>query len=292
MIPQHSTVTGLVDYILPPAEMPTQLMSYVTEAFGKRPQVVMEAEDVMKKIFDLLYILTGHDLSHYKKNTINRRIERRMTVKNIRSVDEYAHYLDQNHAEVEALFRDLLIGVTSFFRNPTAFEALQQKVIPSIFTGKHPDSVIRIWVPGCSTGEEAYSIGILLQEQMEMLKQIFNIQFFATDIDSRAIEQARRGIFPPIISIDVSPERLKRFFTQDSDGNYRIQKSICDMIIFSEHDIIKDPPFSKLDLLSCRNLLIYMDRELQNKLHPPFPLCVESGRVSLPRSFRNRRRVR
>ena len=125
-------------------------------------------------------------------------------------------------------------------------------------------------MPGCSTGEEAYSIGILLQEQMEMLKQIFKVQIFATDIDSRAIEQARSGIYPASISIDISPERLERFFTQDSDGNYRIQKSIRDMIIFSEQDIIKDPPFSKLDLLSCRNVLIYMDRELQKKLIPLF----------------------
>ena len=249
-MPRSAIATGLVDYILPPAEMPTQLMSYVTEAFGNRPQVVTEAGDVMKKIFDLLYIITGHDLSHYKKNTINRRIERRMTVKNIKSVDEYAHYLDQNHAEVEALFHDLLIGVTSFFRNPTAFEALQQKVIPDIFTGKHPDSVIRIWVPGCSTGEEAYSLGILFQEQMEMLKRIFKIQIFATDIDSRAIEQARNGVYPLIISIDVSPERLNRFFTQDSDGNYRIQKNIRDMIIFSEQDIIVSSSNSRENFLT------------------------------------------
>ena len=192
-------------------------------------------------------------------------------------MDEYVRYLEQKPAEVEALFHDLLIGVTSFFRNPTAFEALQKKVIPNLFTGKHPDSAIRIWVPGCSTGEEAYSIGILLQEQMEMLKQIFKVQIFATDIDSRAIEEARSGVYPATISIDISPERLKRFFTQDSGGNYRIQKSIRDMIVFSEQDIIKDPPFSKLDLLSCRNVLIYMDRELQKKLIPLFHYALNPG---------------
>ncbi len=215
-MPRSAIATGLVDYILTPDEMPAQLIAYVTQAFGKRPQVVPKAEDAMKKIFNLLRTQTGHDFSHYKQNTIIRRIERRMAIKNIKSVDEYVRYLEQKPVEVEALFHDLLIGVTSFFRNPTAFEALQKKVIPNLFTGKHPDSAIRIWVPGCSTGEEAYSIGILLQEQMEMLKQIFKVQIFATDIDSRAIEQARNGIYPPSISIDVSPERLERFFTQDS----------------------------------------------------------------------------
>ena len=193
-----------------------------------------------------------------------------MAITNVNSLDEYVRYLEQKPAEVDTLFQDFLIGVTSFFRNPTAFEALQKKVIPNLFTGKHPDSVIRIWVPGCSTGEEAYSIGILLQEQMEMLKKNFKVQIFATDIDSRAIVKARSGVYPPTISIDISPERLNRFFTQDSNGNYRIQKNIRDMIVFSEQDIIKDPPFSKLDLLSCRNVLIYMDKELQKKLIPLF----------------------
>ena len=179
---------------------------------------------------------------------------------------------------MEALFHDLLIGVTSFFRNPTAFEVLQKKVIPNLLTGKNSDSAIRIWVAGCSTGEEAYSIGILFKEQMEMLKQIFKVQIFATDIDSRAIVQARSGIYSPTISIDISPERLERFFTQDSSGNYRIQKNIRDMIVFSEQDIIKDPPFSKLDLLSCHNVMIYMDRELQNKLIPLFHYALNPGR--------------
>ena len=172
-------------------------------------------------------------------------------------------------------FKTSLIGVTSFFRNPTAFEALKEKVIPNLFTGKHPDSTIRIWVPGCSTGEEAYSIGILLKEQMEMLKKNFKVQIFATDIDSRAILKARSGVYPSTISLDISPERLKRFFTQDSSGNYRIQKNIRDMIVFSEHNIIKDPPFSKLALLSCRNVLIYMERKLQKKLIPLFHYALD-----------------
>ncbi|WP_200898089.1 chemotaxis protein CheB [Methanosarcina sp. 1.H.A.2.2] len=276
-MPRSAIATGLVDYILEPAEMPAQLITYVTQAFGKRPHAVLKAEDAMKKIFNLLRAQNGHDFSHYKQNTISRRIDRRMAIQNIKSVDEYVRYLEQKPAEVKALFHDLLIGVTSFFRNPTAFEALLEKVIPHLFTDKHPDSTIRIWVPGCSTGEEAYSIGILLQEQMEMLKQIFKVQIFATDIDSRAIGEARSGVYPASISIDISPERLERFFTQDSSGSYCIRKSIRDMIVFSEQDIIKDPPFSKLDLLSCRNLLIYMDRELQKKLIPLFHYALNPG---------------
>lgn len=276
-MPQSAISTGLVDYILKPAEMPAQLMTYVTHAFGKRTQAVLKAEGAMKKIFSLLRTLTGHDFSLYKQSTISRRIERRMAIQNIKSVDEYVRYLEQKPAEVEALFQDFLIGVTSFFRNPAAFDALQEKVIPHLFSGKRSDSTIRIWVPGCSTGEEAYSIGILLQEQMEMLKQIFKVQIFATDIDRKAIEKARSGIYPSTISIDISPERLERFFIRDSGSNYRIQKSIRDMIVFSEQDIIKDPPFSKLDLLSCRNLLIYMDRELQKKLIPLFSYALNSG---------------
>ncbi|WP_048179088.1 CheR family methyltransferase [Methanosarcina siciliae] len=274
-MPRSAITAGLADYILPPAEMPAQLFAYVNQVFGKRPHVAPKAEDALKRIFNLIRTKNGHDFSDYKQNTINRRIERRMAIINVNSLDDYVLYLQQKPAEVDALFQDLLIGVTSFFRNPTAFEALKEKVITNLFTGKHPDSTIRIWVPGCSTGEEAYSIGILLKEQMEMLKKNYKVQIFATDIDSRAILKARSGVYPPTISIDISPERLKSFFTQDSNGNYRIQKNIRDMIVFSEHDIIKDPPFSKLDLLSCRNMLIYMERKLQKKVIPLFHYALD-----------------
>ncbi len=276
-MPRSVIDTGMADYILPPAEMPTQLIAYVTQTFGKGPLVTLKTESAMKKIFNLLRVQTGHDFSHYKQSTISRRIERRMAIRNVKSVDEYVRNLEQKPVEVETLFHDLLIGVTSFFRNPTAFDELQKEVIQNLFTDKNSDSVIRIWVPGCSTGEEAYSIGILLQEQMEMLKQIFRVQIFATDIDSQAIVHARSGVYPANISIDVSSERLDRYFTQDLSGNYRIRKNIRDMIVFSEQDIVKDPPFSKLDLLSCRNLLIYMDRELQSKLIPLFHYALNSG---------------
>jgi two-component system CheB/CheR fusion protein len=257
--------------------MPTQLIAYNNQAFGKKPLVVPKTEGVMEKIFNLLNTKIGHDFSNYKENTINRRIERRMAIQNFRDVDEYAQYLEQNFTEVEALFHDFLIGVTSFFREPTAFETLQKKVIPHLFTGKNSRSVIRIWVPGCSTGEEVYSIGILLQEQMENLNKIFKVQIFATDIDSRAIGVARNGVYPSTIFADISSERLDCFFTKESDSNYRIKKTIRDMIVFSEQDIIKDPPLSKLDLLSCRNLMIYMNKELQKKIIPLFHYALKPG---------------
>ncbi len=274
-MPRSAIDTGLVDYVLPPAEMASQLIAYVALSFGKTSRPISplgpNAEDSLKKIFRLLRAQTGHDFSQYKLNTITRCVERRMAVHQIRQLDKYARYLEHTPADVEALFRDLLIGVTSFFRDAEAFGALQEQVIPRLFAGKPADSLIRVWVPGCSTGEEAYSIAILLQERLEALKQNFKLQMFATDIDRRAIDQARAAVYPASVAVDISPERLARFLVQEPDGSaFRIHKSIRDMVIFSEQDAIKDPPFSKLDLISCRNLLIYMGGELHRKLIPLF----------------------
>jgi two-component system CheB/CheR fusion protein len=270
-MPRSAIATGLVDYVLPPGEMPAQLIAYAEHAFGRKPRPVSppapRAADLLQKVFILLRAQTGHDFAHYKQNTIARRIERRMAVNQIERPDDYVRYLQQNPSEVEALFRDLLIGVTNFFRDPEAFEALQEQVVPHLFAGKPTGAAIRVWVPGCSSGEEAYSIAILLQEHLEALRQNFKVQVFATDIDSRAIEQARAGLYPASIAADVSAERLARFFAQDQDGSaYHIHKVIRDMLVFSEQDVIEDPPFSRLDLISCRNLLIYMGGELQKKL--------------------------
>jgi two-component system, chemotaxis family, CheB/CheR fusion protein len=281
-MPRSAIATGLVDFVLPPAEMPAQLIAYVTHAFGKPPRPASptppKTEVALKKIFVLLRAQTGHDFSQYKQNTVNRRVERRMAVHQIAQLGDYIRYLQQNPAEVEALFRDLLIGVTSFFRDGEAFAALQERVIPQLFVGKASGASIRVWVPGCSTGEEAYSLAMLLQEQMEALKQSFKLQLFATDLDRQAIEQARAGVYPASIAADVSPERLARFFSQGPDGGaYRIQKTLRDILVFSEHDVIKDPPFSKLDLISCRNLLIYMGGDLQKKLIPLFHYALNPG---------------
>lgn len=228
-MPTSAIATGLVDYVLPAAEMPAQLIAYVSHAFGKTSLPVSppppRSEDALKKIFLLLRVQTGHDFSQYKQSTIARLIERRMAVHQIERLDEYVRYLQQTPADVEALFRDLLIGVTSFFRDPEAFRAFQEQAIPLLLIDKPAGASIRVWVPGCSTGEEAYSLAILLQERMEELKQSFKLQVFATDIDHRAIDCARAGIYPASIAGDISPERLARFFSQESDGSaYRVQK--------------------------------------------------------------------
>lgn len=281
-MPRNAIATGLVDYVLPPEEMPAHLIAYVTHAFGKHPGFAIEktriTENEINKIFVLLRVQTDHDFSQYKPSTIQRRVERRMAVHQIATMDAYVKYMQQTPAEVETLFRELLIGVTNFFRDPEVFQALEEKVVPKLFANKPAGATVRVWSAGCSAGEEAYSLAILLQERLEALKQDYRVQVFATDIDSQAIATARTGLYPASVTADISPERLARFFASESDGSvYRIRKSIRDMLVFSEQDLIKDPPFSKLDLVSCRNLLIYMDATLQKKLIPLFHYALNPG---------------
>ncbi len=283
-MPRSALATGLVDFQLPATEMATQLISYVERAFGKLPRLsgipAPQTENALKRIFVLLRSQTSHDFSQYKPSTIHRRIERRMAVHQVETLDSYVKFLQQTPTEVDALFRDLLIGVTNFFRDPEAFAALEQQILPKLFADKPAGGVLRVWVPGCSTGEEAYSIAILLQERIEALKQSCTVQVFATDLDSRAIATARAGLYPVSIAADISPERLARFFTAEPDlSAYRVHKLIRDMLVFSEQDVIKDPPFSRLDLLSCRNLLIYLGTGLQKKLIPLFHYALKPGGV-------------
>ena len=275
-MPRSAIATAVVDYQLSVNQMAAQLINYVKYAFGNlslradKPMLVNES--ALKKIFILLRTQTGHDFSQYKPSTVHRRIERRMSVQQISLIEEYVRFLQHAPEEIEALFRDLLIGVTSFFRDPEAFQVFEDQVIPLLFAGKSiSNGVVRIWVAGCSTGEEAYSVAILLQERMEALRQSYTVQLFATDIDSRAIAIARTGLYPLGIATDLTPLRLARFFTPEPDGGgYRIHKSIRDMLVFSEQDLIKDPPFSRLDLITCRNLLIYRGADLQKRLMPLF----------------------
>jgi two-component system CheB/CheR fusion protein len=285
-MPRSALATGLVDFELPPADMPAQLIAYATHAFGRPPEAATatsKAESALKKIFILLRSQAGHDFSLYKPATIRRRIERRMAVHQIETLDGYVKFMQATPAETEALFRDMLIGVTNFFRDPEAFAALEEQVIPRIFAGRPAGAALRVWVPGCSTGEEAYSLAILLQERLEAQRQSFNLQVFASDLDSQAVAVARAGLYPTSIAADLTPERLARFFTPEpggTDGNppaYRIHKNIRELLVFSEQDVIKDPPFSKLDLISCRNLLIYMGTELQKKLIPLFHYALNPG---------------
>lgn len=288
-MPRSAIATGLVDYELPPEEMAAQLMTYTSRLFGKLPRPATGPEPAvdssLRRIFGLLRAQTSHDFSQYKPSTIYRRIERRMAVHQIEAIENYVRYLQQSPAEIETLFRDLLIGVTSFFRDPEAFQALETRVIPQLMaarsqTDSSAKDVLRIWICGCSTGEEAYSIAILLHEQMEISSRNFAVQIFATDIDSRAIATARAGLFPCGIASDLTPERLSRFFLAEPDGSgYRVQKKIREMLVFSEHDVNKDPPFSKLDLISCRNVLIYLGAELQKKLIPLFHFALKPNGI-------------
>jgi two-component system CheB/CheR fusion protein len=283
-MPRSAIATGVVDFELTPAEMPAKLIHYAKYAFGRLPPLesaqTPEVVNAINKIYILLRAHTGHDFSGYKPGTIHRRIERRMAVHQVETLDGYVKYLQQTPSEVEALFRDLLIGVTNFFRDPEAFQTLEGQIIPKLFAGKPAGGVVRVWSTGCSTGEEAYSIAILLQERMELLKTSYTVQVFATDIDSRAIAVARAGVYPASIAADMTPERLARFFIAEPGGlAYRINKGIRDMLVFSEQDVLKDPPFSKLDLVSCRNLLIYFGPELQKKLIPLFHYALNPGGI-------------
>ena len=280
-MPSSAIATGLVDFVLPPMEMAAQLITYVSRALLRTPQPLValspRSEISWKKIFALLRMQSGHDFSLYKPNTIHRRIERRLALHQIESIEQYVRFLQVTPGEVDALFRDLLIGVTQFFRDAEAFQVLGEQVIPAILAGKAIGSPVRVWSAGCSTGEEAYSLAILLAERQAAMNQIFAVQVFATDIDPRAVAFARVGRYPASIAADISPERLSKYFTAETGGDYRIHKSIRDMVIFSEQDLIRDPPFSKLDLISCRNVMIYMASELQKKLIPMFRFALNPG---------------
>ncbi len=281
-MPLSAVRSGLATYVLPVEKIPAQLMTYVKTLFGRKvkpePQVVPAAAGALNKILMLLRSRTGHDFSLYKQSTIHRRIERRMTVHGLEDTGTYARYLQEHPEEVHALFKELLINVTSFFRDPEAFEALKKDILPKLFENKPENYVFRIWVPGCSTGEETYSIAIIFREHMDETRQEFKVQIYATDIDEDAITQARSGIYPPNITMDISPERVRRFFIKEESG-YRVKKEIREMIVFAAQNAIKDPPFTRLDLVSCRNLLIYLEPVLQNRLIPTFHYALKPDGV-------------
>jgi two-component system CheB/CheR fusion protein len=279
-MPKSAIDTGLVDYVLPVEEMYTELFQYLQHPNStKQHSPLVGKEDFeagLNEIFIQIRKVTGHDFTHYKRNTIRRRIERRMAVHQSNSINNYVRYLQKNEAETESLFKDLLITVTNFFRDPEAFNVIAQKVIPMLLKNRCPDLPIRIWIPGCATGEEAYSLAILLAEAMEKNNAHYPVQLFATDIDQNAVGFAREGIYPEAICGDVSNDRLRKHFVRQ-DNTYKIKKSIREMIVFAVQNFIKDAPFSKLDLVSCRNVLIYMDSMLQNKILPLFHYTLKPG---------------
>ncbi|WP_324677995.1 CheR family methyltransferase [Hymenobacter sp. GOD-10R] len=274
-MPRAAIATEFVDYVLPPQEMPQTLLEYVARPVPVRSERV-EAESSEKpahaldKILALIRNQTGHDFMLYKRNTVLRRIERRMNSHQIKTYPSYVRFLQENPQEVEQLFRELLIGVTKFFRDPEAFEVLKTYLVPML-QQKPNDTTVRVWAPGCSTGEEAYTLAMVLAECLEQVdpSKYLKIQIFATDIHAESIDFARMGMYSENITADVSPERLNRFFLR-TDGQYQIRKELRDLVVFAVHNVNRDAPFTKLDLLCCRNLLIYFSSELQKNLLPIF----------------------
>ncbi|OGQ25165.1 MAG: chemotaxis protein CheR [Deltaproteobacteria bacterium RBG_16_71_12] len=279
-MPRAAVATGLIDYVLAPETMPAQLIAFAAAGRTARvPAPQTEATEASwRALFGLLNAHTGHDFSKYKPNAIARRVERRMALARVSELGAYVDYLRTSAGEVDELFRELLIGVTGFFRDPNAFAALEAKVLPRLFSDRAAGGAVRAWVPGCATGEEAYTLAMLLQEQADLLEHRRRFLVFATDIDGRAIKRARTGVFPAGIAAYVTPERLARFFVREpNDAGYRVKKELRDSLVFSEQDVIKDPPFSNLDLICCRNVMIYLGAELQRRLIPQFHYALRPG---------------
>jgi len=282
-MPRSAIEAGLADVVAPVQELPGRMIACLQRMpRTARTEGVLEgrSESALEKAVILLRARTGNDFSLYKRNTLHRRIERRMGVHQIHKAAAYVRFLQENSQELDLLFKELLIGVTSFFRDPAAWEHLREQVLPALLASRSPGQTLRAWVPGCSTGEEAYSLAIVLKEAVESLKPTgrFAIQVFATDLDRDAIGRARQGLFPHNIAADVSPERLRRFFAKEEHG-YRARMEIREMVVFAQQNLITDPPFTRLDLLSCRNLLIYLASETQAKLMPLFHYSLNPGGI-------------
>ena len=300
-MPVTAISTGMVDWVLPVGQMPARLLEFVrNERRMKLPPEIADAdephlkeqeapggetvsvetydaadEEAIGKVLSDLRAQTGHDFAHYKRATVLRRIARRLQVNSLESIPQYLDFLRQHPAESRALLQDLLIGVTHFFRDREAFAALEAH-IPQLFAGKRQDDHVRVWVAGCATGEEAYSIAILLCEHAARLEHPPKVQVFASDVDEQAIADARDGLYPSTIEADVSPERLRGFFVSDH-GRYRVRKEIREKVLFAAHNVLRDAPFSRLDMVSCRNLLIYLNVAAQTQVFDIFHFCLVSG---------------
>jgi two-component system, chemotaxis family, CheB/CheR fusion protein len=278
-MPNSAIGTGCADLILPPELMAHELQEFILEApFLKAfNDLNKRDEGILKEILELVWKQTGYDFSNYKRPTIDRRLIRRMAHKSVTSLHDYRNLLISDDDEVQRLSKEFLIGVTKFFRDEEAFEEVRQQVLPAILDNRSHGETIKVWVVACSSGEEAYSFAILIQEYLEQVKRTdLNIKIFASDIDHAALDVASRGIYPASITNDISPYRLERFFTKEGD-QFRIIPTIRKMVVIAPHDILKDPPFSKLDLVSCRNMLIYMNSELQQKVLKTFHFALNTG---------------
>jgi two-component system, chemotaxis family, CheB/CheR fusion protein len=280
-MPRSAIAAGLADVVSTVETLPSKIISYIEN----KPHMVMAQKDkpnIITNYFDEIIVLlrthTGHDFSSYKRNTVQRRIERCMDIHKIDDIATYVRFLKENPQELKLLFKEFLIGVTNFFREPIEWELLKDKVIPALLFDRSPTDTIRVWISGCSTGEEAYSLAIVFKEVMDQIKPFreFSIQIFATDLDNDAIDKAREGVFSANISKNMSPERLDKYFIK-VDRGYQVGSDIRDMVIFAQQNMIKDPPFTKIDILICRNLLIYLTPEIQKKLIPLFHYSLNSG---------------
>ena len=282
-MPTNAVKTGCIDYVLPPDAIARELMRIADHPYlnGDGDKAIEQQSDddegAYKAICSALRAESGVDFAKYKQPTLKRRIARRMVVKKMDSLEDYAHHLRTNPDEVRELFRDALIHLTGFFRDPACFQALRKKVLPKILQQLPPDVPVRVWVPGCSTGEEAYSIAICLQEALAPSKRKTPLaQVFATDISEEAIVKARAGVYSEHAVKGVSPERLARFFNK-LDGGYQVHKNIRDLCLFAKQNVTEDPPFSRLDLISCRNLMIYLGEDLQRRIIPIFQYALKPG---------------
>ncbi|MCU0720298.1 MAG: hypothetical protein MUC83_11390, partial [Pirellula sp.] len=285
-MPRNAIETGLIDFILPPASMPEVLLNYARRPYIRSIHATLpfqeESTAELKSIFDLIRLKTKYDFRCYRPNMVMRRIERRMGLVQADDLDTYTQILRNNQHELESLCNDFLIGVTSFFREPEAFDFLEKELIPTLLLSHKEDSPLRVWVPCCATGEEAYSIAMLLIEAFQTAGKVLNIQIFASDISQRSISFARKGIYPVSIASDIDPARIKRFFTQHDDSHFQVSKTLRESVVFSTQNVVNDAPFSRLDLISCRNLLIYLEQDLQQKLMSLFHYAlVEGGHILL-----------
>ncbi len=281
-MPRSAIDAGLADIVAPVEDLPGKILDYLEhKPIATIPEDVIEEKmrSAMDKILILLRTRTGHDFTFYKRNTLCRRIERRMGIHQLDKIASYVRFLQENPQELDLLFKEFLIGVTSFFRDPLVWKPLREDTLPALLANR-TEGPLRAWVAGCSTGEEAYSLAMVFREVVEKLepKKNFKLQIFATDLDRDAIDKARQGVFPENISADVTPEQLRRFFSKEDSG-YRVRAEIREMVIFSPHSLILDPPFTKLDFLTCRNLLIYLTPELQKKILPLFHYSLNPGGI-------------
>ena len=279
-MPRSAVSTRMVDFVQPLDRLVQILLRYAQHPYARQERgsqlLVEKAPAQLQAILSLLRARTKHDFGSYKKGTISRRIERRMSLNHLNDVDDYLRFLQSHPTEVKELFNDLLISVTSFFREPAAWEFLEKAVLPRLLKARDDNTTLRAWVPGCATGEEAYSVAMVLLEALQAAERGLSVQIFASDLDQSALEFARAGIYPESIAADISPDRLRRFFAK-GENNYQVSKQVREMVVFAPHNLISDPPFSRIDLISCRNLLIYLAPEIQRKLVTLFHFALREG---------------